>query len=107
LAVNKDTKKIILLDAKHTIKKLTPYGNFQEFDKFFLDKKSYLTKLNKKEQFVNNYKTEILDYFKVTDKMGWSIKKGFVIDTLIPSFHYFENNADFVLIDKLKNYLIT
>jgi hypothetical protein len=56
LAVNEKNKEIILLDAKHTIKNLKPHGNFKEFDKFFLSNHSYLTKLNKKEKFVNTPK---------------------------------------------------
>ena len=105
LGINKTKKIVFVLDAKHTIQDLKPYGNFREFDKFFLDKKSYLSKLNKKVEFVGKYVSEILDYFKIVNKSNWKIKKGFVVNTHIPSFHYFGNDVDFILLHELKEYL--
>ncbi len=105
LAINKPKKIIFVLDAKHTIKDLKPHGNFKEFKKFFLSKKSYLSKLDKKLSFVEKYKESILNHFKIEDKENWITKKGFVVNTHIPSFHYVKNEVDFILIDELGDYL--
>lgn len=105
LGVNKTKKIVFVLDAKHTIKDLTPYGNFREFNKFFLDKKSYLSKLNKKVEFVKKYISEILNYFKIADKSNWTIKKGFVVNTHIPSIHYCGKDVELILLDELIEYL--
>ena len=67
-------------------------------------KKSYLEKLNMKVDFIKKNQDEILNHFKITDKNGWKIKKGFVVNTLYMSAFYKEK-VDFVLIDDLEKYL--
>jgi hypothetical protein len=58
-----------------------------------------------KVDFIKENQDEILNHFKITDKNGWKIKKGFVVNTLYISAFYKEK-ADFILIDDLSSYII-
>ena len=73
-------------------------------NKFLKGDKSYLVKLNKKFDFIEENKDEILNHFKIEDKNGWKVKKGFVVNTLYVSAFYKEK-VDFILIDDLGKFL--
>jgi hypothetical protein len=104
LAVNPNTKIIFIMDAKNVNKKLHMSAIDRELNKFLKGKKSYLIKLNKKFDFIEENKDEILNHFKIQDKNGWKVKKGFVVNTLYVSAFYKEK-VDFVLIDDLTSFL--
>ena len=104
LVVNPNIKTIFIMDAKNVNQKRHISAIDRELNKFLKGKKSYLIKLNKKFDFIKENKDEILNYFKIEDKSGWKIKKGFVVNTLYVSAFYKEK-VDFVLIDDLAHYL--
>ena len=107
LIANPKTKILFVMDAKNINKKFSVSAISRELRNFFEDrsrKKSYLSKLNMKVEFINNNQDEILNHFKITDKNGWKIKKGFVVNTLYVSAFYKEK-VDFVLIDDLEEYI--
>ena len=105
LVINPNTKIIFVMDAKNINKKLHMSAIDRELNKFFKGKKSYLIKLNKKFDFIEENKDEILNHFKIEDKTGWKVKKGFVVNTLYISAFYKEK-VDFVLIDDLAEHLL-
>ncbi len=107
LIVNPATKILFVLDAKNINRKFFTSAIKRELRDFFegrSNKKSYLEKLNMKVDFINENKEEVLNHFKIVDKNGWKIKKGFVVNTLYVSAFYKEK-VDFILIDDLKEYL--
>ncbi len=104
LAINPNTKTIFVMDAKNVNKKLHTSAIDRELNKFLKGKKSYLIKLNKKFDFIEKNKNEILNHFKIEDKSGWKIEKGFVVNTIYISAFYKEK-VDFVLIDDLASFL--
>lgn len=104
LVANPNTKTIFVLDAKNINRKFHISAIDRELNKFFKGKKSYLEKLNKKFDFIKDNQDDILNHFKIIDKTGWKIKKGFVVNTLYVSAFYKEK-VDFVLIDDLADYI--
>jgi len=104
LVINPKIKIIFIMDAKYVYKKFSVSSINRELNKFIKGKKSYLIKLNKKVDFIKENQDEILNHFKITDKNGWKIKKGFVVNTLYVSAFYKER-VDFVLIDDLERYI--
>lgn len=104
LAINPNTKIIFVMDAKNVNKKFHMSAIDRELNKFLKGKRSYLIKLNKKFDFIKENKDEILNHFKIEDKSGWKVRKGFVVNTLYVSAFYKEK-VDFVLIDELVEYL--
>jgi hypothetical protein len=104
LVANQNTKIIFVMDAKNVNKKFHISAIDRELNKFLKGKKSYLIKLNKKFDFIEENKDEILNHFKIEDKSGWQIKKGFVVNTLYVSAFYKEK-VDFILLDNLADFL--
>ena len=107
LMVNPVTKTLFVLDAKNINRKFFTSAIKRELRDFFegrSKKKSYLEKLNMKVDFINENQEEVLNHFKIVDKNGWKIKKGFVVNTLYVSAFYKEK-VDFILIDDLKDFL--
>ena len=92
------------MDAKYVNKKFSVSSINRELNKFLIGKKSYLSKLVKKVDFIQENQGEILNHFKISDKNGWKIKKGFVVNTLYVSAFYKEK-VDFILIDDLADYI--
>lgn len=105
LAVNKSLKRIYILDAKNLNRRIRPYDIRQEMKKFFEGKKSYLTKLTKKEKFIQTNLKEILKHFSIQDDRGWQVSKAFVVNTNYPSAYSPEKSVNFVLLDNLVAYL--
>lgn len=104
LVVNPNIKTIFIMDAKNVNQKHHISAIDRELNKFLKGKKSYLIKLNKKFDFIEENKDEILNHFKIEDKSGWKIKKGFVVNTLYLSAFYKEK-VNFILIDDLASFL--
>jgi hypothetical protein len=107
LIANPKIKTLFVLDAKNINKKFFTSAIKRELRDFFEGrnkKKSYLAKLNMKVVFIKENQDEILNHFKIIDKNGWKIKKGFVVNTLYVSAFYKEK-VDFVLIDDLEEYI--
>lgn len=108
LAININTKTLFVLDAKNINRKFFMSAIKREVRDFFEGrnkKKSYVEKLNLKVDFVEKHKETILDYFKVTDKNNWTLKKGFVVNVLYVS-EFYEKKIDFILINDLRKYLL-
>lgn len=105
LAVNQSTKTIFVLDAKNRSRKIRPYDIRQELKKFFEGGKSYLSQLNKKEEFVKNNLKDILAHFSIHADKEWKIRKAFVVSTNYPSAYYRGMNVHFVLTSKLADFL--
>lgn len=107
LIVNPTTKTLFVLDAKNINRKFFMSAIKRELRDFFEGrpkKKSYLEKLNMKVDFIRDNQDEVLNHFKITDKVGWEIKKGFVVNILYISAFYKEK-VDFILLDNLPEYL--
>lgn len=104
LVANPNTKIIFVMDAKNVNQKHHISAIDRELNKFLKGDKSYLVKLNKKFDFIEENKDEILNHFKIEDKNGWKVKKGFVVNTLYVSAFYKEK-VDFILIDDLGKFL--
>ena len=104
LVVNIKTKTIFVMDAKNVNKKFHVSAIDRELNKFLIGTKSYLIKLTKKFDFIKENKDEILNHFNITDKNGWDVKKGFVVNTLYISAFYKEK-VDFILVDDLVEYI--
>jgi len=104
LVVNVKAKIIFVMDAKNVNKKFHVSAIDRELNKFLKGKKSYLIKLTKKFDFIKENQDEILNHFKITDKNGWKVKKGFVVNRLYISAFYKEK-VDFVLVDDLERYI--
>jgi len=107
LIANPKIKTLFVMDAKNINKKFFVSAIKRELRDFFegrKKKKSYLEKLNMKVDFIRENQDEILNHFKIADKNGWKVKKGFVVNTLYVSAFYKEK-VDFVLIDNLEEYI--
>jgi hypothetical protein len=105
LAVNQSTKTIFVIDAKNRSRKIRPYDIRQELKKFFEGGKSYLSQLNKKEEFVKKNLKDILAHFSIHADKEWKIHKAFVVSTNYPSAYYRGMNVHFVLTSKLADFL--
>ena len=104
LVVNPYTKIIFVMDAKNVNQKHHMSAIDRELNKFLKGDKSYLVKLNKKFDFIEENKDEILNHFKIEDKSRWKVRKGFVVNTLyVSAFH--KEKVDFILIDDLASFL--
>jgi len=104
LIVNEKTKIIFVMDAKNVNKRFQVSAINRELNKFLKGEKSYLIKLTKKFDFIKENQDEILNHFKISDKSGWKVKKGFVVNRVHFSAFYKEK-VDFVLIDNLGKYI--
>ncbi|MEW6413376.1 MAG: hypothetical protein AB1483_13045 [Candidatus Zixiibacteriota bacterium] len=105
LAANRKIKHLFILEVKHRLKRSSPYDNNMEFQKFFYASRSYLSKLLKKEKFVEQYRESILEYFRVSDKSGWQVKRGFVTLYNYPSAHHEAFKAEFIVLQELDEWL--
>jgi hypothetical protein len=107
LIANPKTKTLFVMDAKNINKKFFTSAIKRELRDFFEGrnkKKSYFEKLNMKVDFIRENIDEILNHFKIINKNGWKIKKGFIVNTLYMSAFYKEK-VDFILIDDLAKFL--
>lgn len=105
LAVNKKTRAISVLEAKNVNRKLIPAVVRRELDYFFSGTRQYLQKLTQKQEFISNHLKEVLNHFGVHDASGWKVRKAFVVNENYPSAYCPDQTVDFVLLDKLSNYL--
>jgi hypothetical protein len=104
LAINEEKRIVFVIDAKNMNNKNRPYDIKQEYDTFFRTRKSYLSKLKGKEDFVAQNIEKILEYFKVQNFEDWIVKKAFVVNTVYHSA-FSNNDVDFVLLQDLSSYL--
>lgn len=106
LAVNKKTKTLFLFDSKNRRKSVTPHGVKYDIEDFLRGKKSYLSKIIKKERFIRNNFEEILRYFSVSNTDGWNLKKAFIVNRNYQIAHYYKKSIDFIELDNLAGYLV-
>ncbi len=105
LAVNKKTKTFFLFDAKNRRKSVTPYGVKFDIDEFLRGKKSYLSKIIKKEEFIKDNWEKILEHFSVTNCDRWALKKAFIVKQNYQVAYHYKKAIDFVEVDDLDTYL--
>jgi len=105
LAVNKKTKTLFLFDAKNRKKSVTPYGVKSDIDEFLRGRKSYLSKIIKKEKFIKNNFERVLKHFSVNCTDGWKLKKAFVVRQNYQMAHYYKKSVNFVELNSLAGYL--
>lgn len=106
IAVNKNTKTFFLLDAKNRNRALTPFDIKSDFEIFLRGKKSYLSKMIKKERFVRDNFNLFLKHFKVESISGWTIKKAFVVNCNHQMSFCYKKVIDFVEINNLRPFLL-
>ena len=104
LAINKDTKKIFILDSKNYFFRILPKDIKNEIHRFIENRKSDLKKLTKKENFVKDNIDKFLDYFNISNKNNWKTIKGFIIRQNLPSAHIKEISENFIFIEDLQKY---
>ena len=82
------------------------WENGNEYAEITFDNSESYTFIYMKDKipFIEENKDEILNHFKIEDKNGWKVKKGFVVNTLYVSAFYKEK-VDFILIDDLGKFL--
>lgn len=105
LIINQRTKTIYIMDVKNRIRALRPYDIAMEVKIFLTGKKSYLAKLIKKEKFIKENIKEVLGYFKINETEGWRTKSAFIVSQIYPMAYYKKNAADFVVLEKIQDYL--
>ena len=105
LAVNKKTKTFFIFDAKNRKKSVTPHGIKFDIDEFLRGRKSYLSKIIKKEKFIKNNFERVLKHFSINCTDGWKLKKAFVVRQNYQMAHYYKKSVDFVELNSLAGYL--
>ncbi|MEG1016499.1 MAG: hypothetical protein RSE36_01690 [Oscillospiraceae bacterium] len=98
-------KKIIIDEAKNRNKRSRAYDMQLEHRDFFAEESGYYSKLKKKVEFVEKNLLLFLDYFKITDKEGWSVDSAFLVNKVYSSA-FSGHDIEFVLKDNFHQYLL-
>lgn len=105
LALNRNIKTLFLFDAKNRRKSTTPYGVKCDIDEFLKGKKSYLSKIIKKEKFIKDNLVKVLEHFSVKDANGWQVKKAFIVKQNYQIAYHYKKAIDFVELENLNSYV--
>lgn len=106
LAVNTDKKIIFVLDVKNLNRRIYPSAIRREMNKFFEGDKSYLNKLQNKEKFIFDNLEEVLKHFLILNIEAWKTKKVFVVNENYPSAFSNSYKVDFIMINRLSEFLL-
>lgn len=77
LAIFTNSKEVWLIEAKN-IKMSYAARDMSNEIKAFVKSDGYIDKFNKKIEFIKKHLSEILDYYKISDKQGWKLRNYFV-----------------------------
>jgi len=105
LAVNPNTNKIFVLDAKNDAFKYSS-SDIKNQDKRYFGENSYYEHLMKKVEFIKDNLNFILEHFSIEESDEITIKKGFIIKETIQHAHKKGTDVDFILKKDLGKYLL-